>query len=189
MSLPAKTETMSKLSPERFPYVYVPDTEYVAPAGESQHPVCLVAHGFNRGRRIEMFFDTPAANPFPDPKNTLFLGYNLPSELKTMLSLGWELPEHCIDLYVEFLNLINGRWRGKECLKDLGTGLVDAVTYFGGNPMEFWKSSKDEERDYIIQNGTTPPEGITMDAHQQADPCILRRGRDCDRLVRPPDAP
>ena len=157
----------SKLTPERFPYFYVPDTEYVARPGETQRPVCLVAHGFNKGRRIEMFFDTLVASPFPDPKSTLLLGYNLPAELKTMLSLGWVLPEHCIDLYVEFLNLINGRWRGKDCLKDLGTGLVDAVTYFGGNPMDFWKSSKDEERNYVIQNGTTPPKGVTMEEHQK----------------------
>ena len=104
----------SKLTPERFPYVYVPDTEYVARPGEKQRPVCLVAHGFHKGRRIDMFFDKPAASPFPDPKNTLFLGYNLPAELKTMLSLGWELPEYCVDLYVEFLNMINGKWRGKD---------------------------------------------------------------------------
>lgn len=157
----------SKLTPECFPYVYVIDTEYVTRPGEKQRPVCLVAHGFNKGRRIAMFFDKPAASSFPDPQSTLFLGYNLPSELKTMLSLGWELPEHYIDLYIEFLNMINGKWRGKDCLKDLGTGLVDAVTYFGGNPMDFWKSSKDKEIDYIIENGTTPPEGVTAEAHQK----------------------
>jgi DNA polymerase family A len=157
----------SKLTPQLFPYVYVPDTEYVALPGEQQRPVCLVAHGFNKGRRIEMFFDAPAANPFPDLKNTLFLGYNLPAELKTMLALGWELPEHCVDLYVEFLSLINGKWRGKDCLKDLGTGLVDAVKYFGGNPMDFWKGNKEEERRYILENGLAPPTGTTMEAHQQ----------------------
>ena len=157
----------SKLTPQLFPYVYVPDTEYVALPGEQQRPVCLVAYGFNKGRRIEMFFDALAANPFPDPKNTLFLGYNLPAELKTMLALGWELPEHCIDLYVEFLSLINGQWRGKECVKDLGTGLVDAVKYFGGNPMDFWKSNKEEERRYILENGLTPPVEVSTEAHQQ----------------------
>jgi hypothetical protein len=157
----------NKLPPERFPFVYVPDTEYVAPPGETQRPVCLVADGFNKGRQITMFFDKLAASPFSDPKKTLFLGFNLPAEFKTMLPLGWELPEHCIDLYAEFLNMINGRWRGKDCLKDLGTGLADAVKYFGGNPMAFWKSSKDEERNYIIENGTTPPAGVTMEAHQK----------------------
>jgi DNA polymerase-1 len=157
----------SKLPSDRFPYLYVPDMEYVARPGETQRPVCLVAHGFNRGRHIEMFFADAIVNPFIDPKNTLLLGYNLPAELKTMLALGWELPEHCIDLYVEFLNLINGGWQGNERLRDLGTGLVDAVTYFGGKPMDFWKSRKDEERNYIIENGTTAPEGVSVEAHKK----------------------
>ena len=76
-----------------------------------------------------------------------------------MLALGWPLPKHCIDLYVEFLNLINGRSRGKDLIKDLGTGLPDAVRFYGGNPMEFWKSDKDAERMYILRNGVTPPDG------------------------------
>src|SRR5438552_17784180 len=120
---------MSRLPSDRFPYVYVPDTEYVALPGEKQRPVCLVASGFNKGRRVELFFDQPHPCPFPDLTNTLFLGYNLPSEFKTMLALGWGLAEHGIDLYVEYLNLINGVWRGKDSLKDLGTGLVDGVKF------------------------------------------------------------
>jgi hypothetical protein len=91
---------VSSLPADKFPYVYVLDTEYVEAPDEKQNPVCLIAHGFNQGRRIEMFFDKPAACPFPDPRNTLFIGYNLPSELKTMLSLGWEQPEYCIDLHM-----------------------------------------------------------------------------------------
>jgi hypothetical protein len=156
----------NKPPPERFPYVYVLDTEFVARPVERQRPVCLVAHGFNRGRRITMFFDKPVAGAFPDPRNTLFLGYNLPAEFKTMLSLGLELPAHSIDLYVEFLNMVNGRWLGKESLKSLGIGLVDAVVHFGGNPMDFWTSCKEEEQKYIIDNGTTPPEGVTIEAHR-----------------------
>ena len=68
---------MSRLPSDRFPYVYVPDTEYVALPGEKQRPVCLVASGFNKGRRVELFFDQPHPCPFPDLTNTLFLGYNL----------------------------------------------------------------------------------------------------------------
>ena len=157
----------SKLSSSRFPYVYVLDAEFVAEPGEKQRPVCLVARGFNKGRDVEMFFDAPAQSPFADPANTLLLGYNLPAELQTMIALGWELPHHCIDLYIEFLNIINGVWRGRECLKDLGTGLPDAVRFFGGSPEEFWKSNKDEERRYVIENGTTAPTGISMDEHRR----------------------
>jgi hypothetical protein len=157
----------SSLSPERFQYVYVLDTEFVAQPGEQQRPVCLVARGFNQGRDVEIFFDKPVRSPFVDPANTLFLGYNLSAEFQTMLSLGWALPEHCIDLYVEFLNSINGVWRGAQSLRDLGTGLPDAVAHFGGNPLEFWISDKDAERQYIIDNGTEPPAGVSLEAHRR----------------------
>jgi len=157
----------TSLSPERFRYVYVLDTEFVAQPGEQQRPVCLVARGFNQGRDVEMFFDKPAQSPFADPANTLFLGYNLSAEFQTMLSLGWTLPEHCIDLYVEFLNTINGVWYGPHCLREVGTGLQDAIAHFGGSPLEFWKIDKDEERQYIIQNGTVPPAGVTFEAHRR----------------------
>lgn len=156
----------SKLTPERFPYLYVADTEYVAPPGERHTPVCLVGHGFHKARRIENFFHKKGVSPFRDPEHTLVIGYNLPSELKTMLALGWELPEDLIDLHVEFLNQINGQWSGKDPMTELGTSLVDAVVAYGGNPMEFWED-KDGERNYVIKNGTTPPEGITMEAHQR----------------------
>jgi hypothetical protein len=157
----------TNLSPERFQYVYVADTEFVALPGEQQRPVCLVARGFNQGRDVEVFFDRPAPCPFADPSNTLFLGYNLSAEFQTMLSLGWALPGQCIDLYVEFLNMINGVWRGAQSLRDLGTRLPDAVTHFGGNPLEFWKADKDTERQYIIDNGTVPPAGVSLEAHRR----------------------
>jgi DNA polymerase-1 len=63
--------------------------------------------------------------------------------------------------------MINGRWRGKDCLRDLGLGLADAVAHFGGNPIGFWRSSKEQERTYIIQNGTKPPEGVTLADHRK----------------------
>ena len=60
----ARTRKMSRLPAERFPYVYVLDTEYQHVDGEQQRPVCLVAHGFNKGRRIQAFFDRPQPCPF-----------------------------------------------------------------------------------------------------------------------------
>jgi hypothetical protein len=166
---------MTKLPPERFPYVYFPDTEYVALPGEKQRPVCLVAHSFNKGRRIERFFDMLAASPFCDPKNTLFVGYNLPSELKTMLSLGWDLPEHCIDLYVEFLNMINGKWRGKDCLKDLGTGLVDAVTYFGGNPMNSGRGARTKNATTSLTTARRRPKASRWKSTRSGSSPIAKR--------------
>jgi hypothetical protein len=160
---------MSKIPREKFPYVYTVDTEYQSLPGEQHKPVSLVAHGFNKagGEKLRLFFDRPHESPFTDPDNTLLICYNAPSELKTMLALGWKLPAHGIDLYVEFLNAINGVYRGPNSLRELGTGLVDAVALYEGNPMDYWASNKDEERDYIIKNGVVPPEGVSLEAHQE----------------------
>jgi len=158
---------VSSLPAERFPYVYIPDTEFQVVDGEQQKPVSLIAHGYNRARRVEMFFDSPQQCPFPDLDNTLFVGYNLPAEYQTMLALGWPLPVHSIDLYTEYLNEINGVWRGKESMKDIGTGLQDAVREYGGNLMEFWTTDKEAERDYIIANGTVPPAGVSLEDHRK----------------------
>jgi hypothetical protein len=157
----------TKLSPEQFKFVYVLDTEFVAQPGERQRPVCLVAQGFHQGRDIEVFFDAPSHNPFLDLSRTLFIGYNLSAEFQTMLALGWDLPQYCIDLHFEFLNMVNGVWYGSQSLMKLGTGLQDAVTHFGGSPLEFWKSDKDAERQYVIENGTIPPVGTSVESHRR----------------------
>jgi hypothetical protein len=70
-------------------------------------------------------------------------------------------------LYIEFLNIINGVWRGAQSLRDLGTGMPDAIAHFGGSPLEFWKADKDAERQYIIVNGTVPPIGVSPEAHRR----------------------
>jgi DNA polymerase I len=160
-------KTMSRLPASRFPYLYFVDTEFQAVDGEQQKPVSLIAHGYNKGRRVEMFFDSPQLCPFPDLENTLFVGYNLPAEYQTMLALGWPLPAYSIDLYTEYLNIINGVWRGKETLKDIGSGLQDAVREYGGNLMKFWPSDKEVERNYIIKNGVIPPAGVSPEAHRK----------------------
>ncbi len=65
----------SRLPVERFPHGYVLDTEYQQEGGEQHRPVCLVAHGFNKGHRVEAFFDRPQPCPFPDLGNTVFVGF------------------------------------------------------------------------------------------------------------------
>jgi hypothetical protein len=77
-----------------------------------------------------MFFDKPHENPFTDP-NALFVTFNAVAEWKTFLALGWEIPRNCIDLFVEYNRMINGVWRGSQSLKELGTGLVDAMREHG----------------------------------------------------------
>ena len=148
------------LIPDRFTHVYVIDFEYQAREGEQQIPVAMVAKGFKKARDIRIFFDKPQPCPFTsDPERTLFIGFNIPSEYKCFLALGWELPKHTVDLWVEYRNLTCGMWRGKQSVWELGTGLADVVKQYEGNPAEFWKSNKGMMQKYISYYGVNAPTG------------------------------
>jgi DNA polymerase-1 len=148
------------LIPDKFTHVWVVDFEYQARDGEQQVPVAMVAKGFKKARDIRMFFDKPQPCPFTsDPDTTLFIGFNISSEYKCFLALGWQLPKHTIDLYVEYRNLTCGVWRGKQSLWELGTGLVQVVKEYEGNPPDFWKSDKHMMQKYISHYGVNPPAG------------------------------
>ena len=112
-----------------------------------------------------MFFDKPAASPFPNPKNTLFLGYNLPAELKTMLSLGWELPEYSLtSTSVPEHDQRQVAW--KDYLKDLGAGLVNTVTYFGGNRSTSGRAARTKSVTTSFRTARSQPEAA-MERHRK----------------------
>jgi DNA polymerase I len=144
--------------------VWVIDTEFQQPDGEPNIPVCLCAEELHSGRRLELFFDRPHNNPF-DYENSLFVCYNASAEWKTFIALGWELPANVLDLYFEYLNRINGVWRGGQCLRKVGSGLVDALAEFGEDSLSH--EEKEEERENIIQWGVNPPPGVSTDFHQR----------------------
>ncbi len=144
--------------------VWVIDTEFQQPDGEPNIPVCLCAEEVYSGRRLELFFDQPQGNPF-EFEGSLFIGYNAAAEWKTFIALGWELPVNVLDLYFEYLNHINGIWRGNQSLRKIGTGLVDALAEFGEESLSH--EEKSEEREYIIQWGIARPPGAAAEAHQR----------------------
>jgi hypothetical protein len=159
--------------PDTIRTIWFIDTEFQAPDGEQNRPVCLCGLQLTRredgkwqqGQRLEMFFDQPRTNPFTDYDATLFICYNASAEWKTFLALGWDLPSNVVDLYFEYINKINGVQRSGTTLRELGTGLVAAMREHGLDPMT--SEEKEAERDNIIQNGITPPEGVTKEQHQR----------------------
>ena len=153
---------ISALIPSRFTQVWFIDTEFQAADGERNVPVSLCAYELRSRRKVEMFFDRANENIFADP-GALFVCYNAVAEWKTFLALGWEVPSNTIDLYVEYLNTVNGVWRGNTSVRELGTGLVDAMREHGLDPMS--SGEKEAERDYIIANGTKAPEGVAQADH------------------------
>jgi DNA polymerase I len=144
--------------------VWVIDTEFQQPDGEPNLPVCLCAEELHSGRRLEFFFDQHHKNPF-DYENSLFVCYHAAAEWKTFIALGWDLPPNVLDLYFEYLNRINGVWRGGQCLRKVGSGLVDALAEFGEDALSH--EEKGEERQYIIKWGVSPPPSVSLQAHQQ----------------------
>lgn len=136
--------------------VWVLDTEFRTAPGEPNTPVCLCARDLNTGEEIEVFFDRHHENPF-SYDDTLFVAYHAAAEWKTFIALGWDLPHRIIDLRFEYLCLINGVWRCGTSLRQLGTGLVDAMREFNLDAMSC--AEKQEERDYILWHAPYPPEG------------------------------
>jgi hypothetical protein len=148
--------TLSSLIPQKFTEVWFIDTEFISLDGEPNQPVALCAFELRSKRRLEMFFDRLHENPFTNP-NALYVTYNAVAEWKTFLALGWELPNHCVDLFVEYTREINGVWRGATSLKEMGTGLVDAMREHGLDPIQVGLDGKEDERAYIRDYGITAP--------------------------------
>ncbi len=148
--------TLSALIPQEYTEVWFIDTEFISLNGEPNLPVALCAYELRSKRKVEMFFDSGHENPFTNP-DALYITYNAVAEWKTFLALGWPIPKNCIDLFVEYNNSINGVWRGQTSLKELGTGLVDAMREHGLDPMAVGLQEKETERSYIRDYGITAP--------------------------------
>ena len=113
---------------EAWPYreVWAVDFEFMAPPGERQIPVCLVARELRSGRTIRLWQDqfgpTP---PFPIGADVLFVAYYASAELGCFRALGWPMPARILDLFAEFRDATNG------LTTPAGAGLLGALTYFG----------------------------------------------------------
>ena len=101
------------------------DFEFEIGKGERPVPVCLVAYELRSGRRFRLFQDgLGSAPPYATGPDVLFVAYYASAELGCYCALGWPMPEHVLDLYVEFRNRTNG------LALPAGVGLLGALTYF-----------------------------------------------------------
>jgi DNA polymerase-1 len=119
-----------------FREVVLLDTEFVARDGDRVLPVCLVAHELQSGRRHRLFFDDPHAtyeNPLPVGGDILYVAYSAPAELSTFLALGWSLPEHVLDLFVEFRCATNGLTKANG--SPVESSLIAALMHYGLDSM------------------------------------------------------
>ena len=108
----------------------------------------MVATEYRTGKTKELWdkdLKALSAAPFNIGPDSLFVAYYASAEFGCFLSLGWELPENVLDLYVEFRNLTNGM--ELPC----GKGLLGALVFFGESAMAI--SEKDEMRQLILAGG------------------------------------
>jgi hypothetical protein len=63
--------------------------------------------------------------PF-DTEASVFVAFNATAELQCFVELGWPMPRHVVDLWVEYRAITNGKRRRKD-----QTRLIDALTYYG----------------------------------------------------------
>ena len=151
---------------EALPYreVWAVDFEFMAPAGERQIPVCLVARELRSGRTIRLWQDqfgpTP---PFPISADVLFVAYYASAELGCFRALGWPMPARILDLFTEFRDATNG------LPTPAGAGLLGALTYFGLDAIG--ATEKTEMRDLVLRGGPW------SSAERGSDSRLLRKRR------------
>jgi hypothetical protein len=87
-----------------FREVWCCDFEFSAPDGERPAVRCLVASEYHTGQTIRLWLDgepVPLRPPFNVGPNALFVAFFASAEMGCFLQLGWPLPKHLLDLYVE----------------------------------------------------------------------------------------
>jgi hypothetical protein len=149
---------------DRFPVGVVIDTEFNgADRSEQHHVVAVVAQVYVDGRlrRTHRFFEDELLqirrNPLPLSNDTLYVTFVGQAEWKSLISLGWELPRHSVDLYAEsrcMRNLALPR-SVRHRLGIQGDGLIDVCRWAGldaSDPLD-----KEAMRERILAGGPWEP--------------------------------
>ncbi len=171
-----------------FEEIWLLDFEYTARPGEIVQPICLVAHGLRSPCTIRQFqgeFST--SPPYSIDKNSLIVTYFATAELGCHLALGWLLPVHVLDLYVEFRARTNGR------VLVHGNSLFGALTFYGQDGMDAMRKASmrqvaerggpfsSEERSHLLEYCRSDVEALgDLLCHMANDidrPRALWRGR------------
>ena len=161
-----------------FKEIWFVDFEFSAPPGERQEPVCLVAWELFSGRKLRIWqndLKRMKVPPYPTDKDTLFVAYYASAEMGCHLSLGWPLPVHVLDLFIEFRNLSNG------LTTPCGNGLLGAMAWFGLPCID--AVEKTSMRDMVIRGGPwTPDEQLSILDYCKSDVSSLAKLFDQMRL-------
>src|SRR4051794_21024303 len=94
-----------------FRRVWLVDFEFQNPPGELPRPICMVAKEFWTGETRRLWRDELLAlrtAPFDTGGDAVLVAYLASAELGCFMELGWSLPQHVLDLFVEHRVETNG---------------------------------------------------------------------------------
>ncbi len=132
--------------------VWAVDYEFTAQPGERPVPICMVAWELRSDTRLVLWEDELRAldaPPYDIGPNSVTVAYYASAELGCHLALGWPLPAHVLDLFVEFRNLTNG------LRLPCGAGLLGALVAFGHDAID--SVEKDSMRELALRGGPWTP--------------------------------
>ena len=154
---------------ESFREVWAADFEFGAAPGERPDVRCLVARELKTGRTVRLWRDQLGpVPPYPTDAGSLFVAYYASAELGCHLALGWPLPEHVLDLYVEFRNRTNG------IPTIAGNGLIGALAAHGLDSIG--ATEKTDMRDLALRGGPyTDQEKLDLINYCESDVDALAR--------------
>jgi len=104
------------------------DFEYRADPGEKHWPICMVSYELHSGREVRMWRDellNHGCAPFDTGPDALFVSYSATAELACFHALGWPMPAHVVDPFVEHRCETNG------LTLPCGNGLLGALALRG----------------------------------------------------------
>ena len=151
---------------DRLPFreVWVIDFEFRQPDGEPVEAVhCLVAKELRTGRTLRLWGDELGERPpFDVGLGSLVIAYMAAAEMHCFLALGWQLPVHILDPYVEFRNHTN------KLARPFGAGLLGAMQAYGLEPADV--REKEEMRAIAIRGAPfTMQEKAALLAYCESD--------------------
>jgi hypothetical protein len=156
-----------------FATIWALDFEFRIRPGGWPHVVCLVAHELHSGRELRLGREDLLARygrpPF-DVDHDLFAGFYASAEWSCFLQLGWRLPRHVVDLYVEHRAQTNGlpqlhkakpkgAQTGKAQKSEGRDSLLSALAMRGLAHID--AGDKDRMRSLIMSTENPTPESLT----------------------------
>jgi hypothetical protein len=110
----------------------------------------MVAHERVTDQWVRVWRGGFSGPPFPLDDQTLLVAFSAASEWSCFIQLGWPMPARCIDLYVEFIRILNGSREGK-----LFPSLLSSTASFGIDTMA--ADHKGAMRDLVMTGGPWTP--------------------------------